>query len=469
MILQAAARRTACARCWCIAAALSIPDPRERPADREDAARQKHARFADEHSDFVSFLNLWRYLREQRAGALGQPVPPHVPRGVPALPAHPRVAGPRRPAAQRSPAASASSRATSRRRPTASTPRCWPACSATSGCARATAREYVGARNSRFVLAPGSVLTKRPPRWIVVADLVETSRLYGRIARAHRPRVGRAGRRAPRPAHLQRAALGRAARRGDGLRAGHAVRPAAGRPAPRRVRGRRARARRASCSSGTRSSRATGRPGTTSSATTRRCAPSSRRWRSGPGAATCSSTDDELYAFYDARVPADGRVAAALRRLVEEGAAQDPGPADPDPRRPAARRRATTTPTSPTSWRAGDLALPVSYRFEPGADDDGVTVHVPVDVLARLGGDEFAWQVPALREELVTALIRSLPKDLRRNFVPVPDTARAVLAALTPGQEPLLDGRPARAAPAHRRARPARRVRPATGCRPTCG
>jgi len=59
-------------------------------------------------------------------------------------------------------------------------------------------------------------------------------------------------------------------------------------------------------------------------------------------------------------------------------------------------------------------------------------------VLARLGGDEFAWHVPALREELVTALIRSLPKDLRRNFVPAPDTARAVLATLEPGTEPLL-------------------------------
>ena len=66
-------------------------------------------------------------------------------------------------------------------------------------------------------------------------------------------------------------------------------------------------------------------------------------------------------------------------------------------------------------------------------------MHVPIDVLARLGGDEFAWQVPALREELVTALIRSLPKDLRRNFVPAPDTARAVLAAIDPAREPLLD------------------------------
>ena len=80
----------------------------------------------------------------------------------------------------------------------------------------------------------------------------------------------------------------------------------------------------------------------------------------------------------------------------------------------------------------------MSYRFEPGASDDGVTVHVPVEVLSRLGGEQFGWQVPALREELVTALIRSLPKELRRSLVPAPDTARAVLANLDPGQEPLL-------------------------------
>ena len=86
-----------------LAAALSIPDPRERPADREEAARQKHARFADEHSDFISYLNLWRYLREQRNENVRQCVPADVPRGVPALPAHPGVAGPGRPAAQHRP------------------------------------------------------------------------------------------------------------------------------------------------------------------------------------------------------------------------------------------------------------------------------------------------------------------------------------------------------------------------------
>ena len=103
--------------------------------------------------------------------------------------------------------------------------------------------------------------------------------------------------------------------------------------------------------------------------------------------------------------------------------------------------RKDATGDQPDTWEAGDLSLPLTYRFEPGAFDDGVTVHVPVEVLARLGGDEFAWQIPALREELVTALIRSLPKELRRNFVPAPDTARAVLASLDqPAREPLLEG-----------------------------
>src|SRR5205085_938669 len=102
-------------------------------------------------------------------------------------------------------------------------------------------------------------------------------------------------------------------------------------------------------------------------------------------------------------------------------------------------RRDESADEHPQTWQSGGLSLPVSYRFEPGAADDGVTVHVPVQVLARLGGDEFAWQVPALREELVVALIRSLPKDLRRHFVPAPDTARAILATLEPGPEPLVE------------------------------
>src|SRR5207253_6315059 len=92
----------------------------------------------------------------------------------------------------------------------------------------------------------------------------------------------------------------------------------------------------------------------------------------------------------------------------------------------------------PDVWHTGGLALPLEYRFEPGADDDGVTVRIPLPVLGRVE-DAFDWQIPGLRKELVVALLRTLPKASRRNFVPAPDVAAEALAAMTPGQGRLLD------------------------------
>src|SRR5690606_1602703 len=77
----------------------------------------------------------------------------------------------------------------------------------------------------------------------------------------------------------------------------------------------------------------------------------------------------------------------------------------------------------PPLWRQGELDLRIGYRFEPGAEDDGATVHVPLEALPRLKPYGFEWLVPGLRLELVTALIRALPKELRRPLVPVPETA----------------------------------------------
>ena len=146
--------------------------------------------------------------------------------------------------------------------------------------------------------------------------------------------------------------------------------------------------------------------------------------------------DDEIYALYAARIPAD---VVSARHFDGWWKKQRHLTPDLLTFTRDDLLRIDDTPEHPDTWRSGDLSLPLSYRFDPGAADDGVTVHVPVEVLARLGGDAFAWQVPALREEVVTALIKSLPKDLRRNFVPAPDTARAVLAAIEPGPEPLLE------------------------------
>ena len=150
--------------------------------------------------------------------------------------------------------------------------------------------------------------------------------------------------------------------------------------------------------------------------------------------------DDRLADFFAARLPED--VASApqfdrwwrkaraeapdlltftLEDLVEPGSA----PIDGD--------------DFPTTWRQGDLELAVSYTFGPGADDDGVSVHVPLAVLNRVAGAGFDWQVPGHRLDLVTALVRSLPKDQRRHLVPAPDRAREALAGIGPADGPLLD------------------------------
>jgi ATP-dependent helicase HrpA len=101
---------------------------------------------------------------------------------------------------------------------------------------------------------------------------------------------------------------------------------------------------------------------------------------------------------------------------------------------------ALDTQALPDAWRQGDMVMRLSYVFDPGAERDGVTVHVPLKWLPQLKLIGFDWLVPALREELVVALIRSLPKELRRPLVPVPEVAAQVLERLEPRREPLLDG-----------------------------
>lgn len=421
-----------------LAAALSIPDPRERPADREDAARQKHARFADEHSDFVSYLNLWRYLGEQRKELSGNAFRRmcrdeflHYLRIrewqdlTGQLRSIARDLGIRESSDVREPADPAGVHAA-----------LLAGLLSHIGLRDGDGREYQGARNSKFVLAPGSALTKRPPRWIVVADLVETSRLFGRVGARIQPEVveriaGDLVQRTYSEPHwdAQRGAvmayervtlygLALVARR----RVGYSqIEPDLARDLF---------IRHALVEGDWQTRHHFFRDNARLREELEELEEKARRRDLLVG-------DEEIFAFYDARIPAD--VVSARHFDAWWKKQRHVTPELLTFTRDDLLRTEDAVDGQPDAWRAGDLALPLSYRFEPGAEDDGVTVHVPVGVLARLGGDEFAWQVPALREELVTALIRSLPKDLRRNFVPAPDTARAVLGAITPGAEPLLE------------------------------
>ncbi len=426
-----------------LAAALSIPDPRERPADKEEAARQKHARFADEHSDFISYLNLWNYLREQRNQLSGNAFRRvcreeflHYLRIrewqdlVGQLRSIARDIGIRESDEPAEPAAIHA----------ALTAGLLSHIGLREGEPQARTRgpnwaQYAGARNSKFVLAPGSVLTKKPPRWIVVADLVETSQLFGRIAARAEPEAiervaGHLVHRSYSEPHWE-------ARRGEVMAFERVT--LYGLPlVPRRKVGyssiepdlaRELFIRHALVEGDWQTRHHFFRDNARLRAELEEIEERARRRDLLVG-------DDDIYALYDARIPADIVSARHFDAWWKKQRHRTP---DLLTFTRDDLLRSEDGADNPDTWQAGDLRLPLTYRFEPGAADDGVTVHVPVGVLARLGGDGFAWQVPALREELVTALIKSLPKDLRRNFVPAPDTARAILGDIDASATSLLD------------------------------
>ena len=151
--------------------------------------------------------------------------------------------------------------------------------------------------------------------------------------------------------------------------------------------------------------------------------------------------EETLVAFYEQRIPADvvsGRHFDTWWKKARRGA---PALLDfTEEMLRTAQAELVDATAYPDHVEAGGLTLPLSYAFEPGHRDDGITVDVPVAALHQIDPTPFTWQVPGLREELVTALIKTLPKNLRRLFAPAPDHARAVLARLQVGDEPLLDG-----------------------------
>ena len=272
-----------------IVAGISIQDPRERPLERRQQADGMHARFVDPTSDFLTLLNLWNHLEEKQKELSGnafrrlvkseflnylrirewQDVYRQLTRTAKQLGLTVGQPAVNPDGIHKSILAGLLSHL---------------------GIRDLAKRDYQGARQSRFVVFPGSALAKKQPDALMSAELVETSRLFARVNAQDRPGVGRADRGRPREAQLLRAALGAQAGRGDRLRAGDAVRAADHPTAQGAVLADRPRRTRATCSSATRSSTATGTRSRRSTSRTGRCERASSRWRSGRGAATSCST-----------------------------------------------------------------------------------------------------------------------------------------------------------------------------------
>ena len=437
MIVEAG--RQGCAReVLVIAAALSIPDPRERPLDQQQAADASHARFADPTSDFLTLLNLWNYLRERQAELSGNQFRRMCREE---FLNYLRVREWQDLRGQLRQIARGLDIAESDQAPDAGRVHASLASGLLShlGLRVGESRDYLGARNVRFSIAPGSVLARKPPRWVIAAELVETNRLLARVVARIEPESLE-----QLAAHLVVRSYSEPtwdAKRGSvtaiervslfGLPLVVGRRTSYGKVDP--VAARELFIQHALVEGDWQTQHRFFVHNRDLLAEIDALEERGRRRDLLVG-------DEELYAFYDARIPAEVVSAQHFDTWWKTARRERPDLltlSRADVVRPEALAQVERHDVE--TWQLDGLELPLTYRFDPGSSDDGVTVHVPLDVLARLGGADFSWQVPALREELVIALIRSLPKAVRRNFVPVPDTARAVLTAMTPGSEPLLD------------------------------
>ncbi|MCW2900276.1 MAG: ATP-dependent helicase HrpA [Streptosporangiaceae bacterium] len=421
-----------------ITAALSIQDPRERPADHQQAADQKHARFAEKESDFLAYLNLWQYLREQQRalssnqfrrvckseflhylrvrewqdlyGQLRQ-VAKDLGLTLNTSPADPQKVH-----------ASLLSGLLSH-----------------IGLRDPETRDYLGARGARFGVFPGSALFKKQPRWVMAAELVETSRLWGRIAAKIEPEWVE-----PLAQHLVKRSYSEPHwEKAQGAVMAYEKVTLYGVPivTSRKVNYGRVDAelsrelfiRHALVDGDWETHHQFFHDNRKLLAEIEDLEHRARR-------RDILVDDETLFDFYDQRVPADVVSGRHFDTWWKRARAEQPDLLGYEKAMLINEAAGDVSEQDyPDVWRQDDLELRLTYQFEPGADADGVTVHIPLPVLNQVTAQAFEWQIPGLREELVTALIRSLPKQIRRSFVPAPNFATAVLRRVRPRQEPLLD------------------------------
>src|SRR3954451_10024108 len=415
-----------------IAAALSIQDPRERPADAREAADARHARFNDEDSDFLGFLNLWRYLTERQRELSNNQFRKlcHT-----ELLHYLRVREWQDLASQLRQAAKGVGLKINHTPAERDDVHMALLAGLLShvGMHAPQRREYVGARNARFAIFPGSSLAKRRPSWVMVAELVETTRLWGRVAARIQPEwleplAGHLIQRSySEPRWVRKRAQVVATERVTlyGLPIVDGRNVAYGRIDPETSRELFIRRALVEGDWDTRHeffARNAARIAEVA-------ALEEKVRRRG-----ILASDQALYEFYAERIPADVVSGGHFDRWWRE---QPPDLLDV----PRERLVAGEVDLSglPDVWRQGDLELRLSYRFQPGSELDGVTAHVPLKTLPQLRPDGFDWLIAAWRGELVSTLLRSLPKDLRTRLVPVPDTSPAALALLKPRRGPFLD------------------------------
>ena len=406
-----------------IAAALSIQDVRERPQDKAAQADQSHARFADETSDFLVYLNLWRYLREQQHALSKSQFRKRCKAEYPHYLRLREWQDLVQQLRQSAKAAKVTRNQTPAEPQQIHTALLAGLLSHVGMRDPRTPREYVGARGARFMLWPGSGLAKKPPSWVMVSELVETSRLWGRTAARIDPQWVE-----PLAEHLVERSYSEP--RWDRRQASVIARERVtlyGLPiAERSIQygridpglSREVFLRSALVEGDWETKHHFVRDNAAAVEEVERLEDRTRR-------RDILVDDQTLFAFFDARVPDDVHNGRSFDRWWRDERRRHPDLLTYTPELLVAdhARDALDPRAWPTQWKQGEHVLPLSYRFEPGAEDDGVTVHVPLRALGAVTSRGFDWLVPGLRLELVTALLRGLPKEQRRPLVPLPEVS----------------------------------------------
>ncbi|WP_299999844.1 ATP-dependent RNA helicase HrpA [uncultured Cedecea sp.] len=437
MVLEA--QRFGCVReVMIIVSALSIQDPRERPMDKQQASAEKHQRFQDKESDFLAYVNLWNYLGEQQkvlsANQFRRQCKQDYLNYLRVREWQDIYTQLRQVVKEQ-------------RLPINSEPADFRGlhCALLTGLLShigqkdTDKQEYTGARNARFSIFPGSGLFKKPPKWTIVAELVETSRLWGRIAARIDPEwieplAQHLIKRSYSEPHWEKAqgavmATEKVTLYGLAIVTARKVNYSQIDPTLSRE----LFIRHALVEGDWQTRHAFLRDNLKLRAEVEALEHKSRR-------RDILVDDETLFEFYDKRIAQEVVSAAHFdswwkkarhtapdllnfekSMLIKQGAEQ------------------VSKLDYPNVWVQEPLKLRLSYQFEPGADADGVTVHIPLPVLNQVEESAFEWQIPGVRRELIIALIKSLPKPIRRGLVPAPNYAEAFLSRATPFALPLLE------------------------------
>ena len=421
-----------------IVSALSIQDPRERPTDKQQASDEKHRRFADKKSDFLAFLNLWNYVQEQQKALTKNQFRRQCQKdflNYLRIREWQDIYQQIRLAVREMGLPINSEKAEYQQIHTA----LLSGLLSHIGLKEAEKQQYLGARNAHFAIFPNSVLFKKQPKWVMAAELVETSKLWGRMVAEIEPEWIE-----PLAEHLTKKSYSeprwsksRGAVIADEKVSLYGVPIVAARPVnygaidPR-----------VSREIFIQSALVEGDWNTKHKffkqnqqliREVEELEHKSRR-------RDILVDERTLFEFYDQRIGTDVVSQKHFDTWWKKAEKQDPELLNFERSFLINDDAEQVSKLDfPNFWHQGNLKLKLTYQFEPGTDADGVTVHIPLPLLNQVEMTGFDWQIPGLREELVIALIKSLPKSYRRNFVPAPNYAQAFLGRAVPLEKPLLD------------------------------